>query len=173
MGDESIWYSLVECMFHRTLVHVLSVHHVELSCGDVGCSVWFCSRAETPLQTTSPQLSSTNVLTTHAQGCDGTCIQPMNTIWIHLPLQCSPNQLNSLRVRHLGHLGHAGRGATERARRVGLGVPYAKMATDVAITMLSCARDAVKGLPVMLAKADVQRWPRERCTGARIANGNG
>jgi hypothetical protein len=35
-----------------------------------------------------------------------------------------------------------------------LGVPAAKMATDVAITMLSCARDAVKGLPVMLAKAD-------------------
>jgi hypothetical protein len=26
MGDESIWYSLVECMFHRTLVHVLSIH---------------------------------------------------------------------------------------------------------------------------------------------------
>ncbi len=66
MGDESKWYSLVECMFHRTLVHVLSVHHVELSWGDVGCSVWFRSRAETP--------TTTHITTAQLNKCiDNTC----------------------------------------------------------------------------------------------------
>mgnify|MGYP002809705276 CR=1 FL=1 len=66
MGDESTWYSLVECMFHRTLVHVLSVHHAELSWGDVACSVWFCYRAETP--------TTTHIDTAQLNKCiDNTC----------------------------------------------------------------------------------------------------
>ena len=75
---------------------------VELRCGDLGCSGGFPLGSGTSHYTPHhPSSAQHGALTIHAQGCDGTCIQPMNTIWIHLPLQCSPNQLNPLRVRGL------------------------------------------------------------------------